>query len=311
MDTDESRSNALLVTSGSRFRRALARVLILAVCAAVLGACSLVRLGYTQLDTLAVWTADDYFELEPEQRQQFARRFDRLHQWHRYEQLPDYAAFLSELQGRLQRGPTREDFLWLSEGVMARYRTLVRRGAEDAAAVLMSVTPTQLETLKQRWEQDNRRFVREYRLDRGVEEQQRAHARRVASRVRDWVGHLDDAQERQILAWARTGPPIHGLRHQDRLRRQREFLALMEERSDPGKFAARLEHWLANWEAGRDPEYARQFREWLERQADLYAAVYGMLLPQQRGAVADRLDGYISDFSRLARRPEVQPTAAR
>jgi hypothetical protein len=286
--------------------------MLLALPLAMLGGCSLLRAGYGHLDNWALWQADRYFDLEPDQKHEFLKRFDRLHEWHRYEQLPDYAALLSGMRGRLQRGPAREDFLWLADGIMARYRTLVRRGAEDAAAVLMTVTPEQIETLRRRWEEDNRRFVREYRLDRGVEEQQRAHARRAASRVRDWVGHLDDAQERRILARARADPLIHGLRHQDRLRRQREFLALLEERSDPRKFAARLGHWLANWEEGRDPEYARRVGEWLERQADLYAAAYGMLLPQQRAAVIDRLDGYIDDFNRLAQRPAAaQPTAAR
>lgn len=271
----------------------------------------MVRVGYNQLDTLALWTADEYFDLDPDQKQEFLKRFDRLHEWHRYEQLPDYAAFLSETKARLQRGPTREDALWVTEGVRERYRILVRRGAEDAAALLMSVTPEQLETLRRRWEKDNRRFVREYRLDRSVEDQQRAHARRVVRRVRDWVGHLDDAQERKILEWAHALPLVHGPRQQDRLRRQREFFELMGERGDPQKFAVRLRQWLADWEGGRDPEYGRLFEEWLRQQAGLYVAIYRMLLPQQRAAVVNRLEGYIDDLTRLAQRPAVRAAADR
>lgn len=271
----------------------------------------MVRVGYNQLDTIALWTADEYFDLDPDQKQEFLRRFDRLHEWHRYEQLPDYAAFLSETKARLQRGPTREDVLWVTEGVRARYRTLVGRGADDAAALLTSITPAQLEALRRRWEKDNGRFVREYRLDRSVEEQRRAHARRVAARVREWVGYLDDAQERKILEWARADPLVHGLRHQDRLRRQREFMQLMGERGDPQRFAMRLRRWLVDWDEGRDPEYARLFDQWLRRQADLYVAIYRMLLPQQRAAVVDRLEGYIDDLTRLAQRPAVQAVADR
>ena len=288
-----------------------APAMLLTLLLATLAGCSMVRLGYSQLDTIAAWTADEYFDLEPEQKQEFRRRFERFHEWHRYEQLPDYAAFLVEAKARLQRGLTREDALWVTNGVRARYRTLVAYAADDAAAMLMSVTPEQLDALRSKWEKDNRRFVREYRLEASSEEQRRATGRRALSRIRNWVGHLDDTQEQQILAWAGALPLMHGPRHQDRLRRQREFLQLMSQRDDAGRFAARLRNFLSNWEEGRDPGYDRLFNEWTQQQADLYAAVYGILLPHQREAVADRLQVYINDFTYLAQRPAAQTAADR
>ena len=95
------------------------------------------------------------------------------------------------------------------------------------------------------------------------------------------------------------------------MRRQREFIQLMGERGDPQKFTERLRHWLADWKGGRNPEYGRLFDEWLRQQADLYVAIYGMLLPLQRAAVNDRLDSYIADLTRLAARPEVRAAAGR
>jgi hypothetical protein len=292
-------------------KSSVAQASVLAFVLATLAGCSMIRIGYPQLDTIAVWTADDYFDLEPEQKQEFRRRFQRFHEWHRYEQLPDYAAFLAETKARLQKGLTREDALWVTEGVRARYRTLVTYAADDAAAMLMSVTPAQLDALQRQWEKVNRRFVREYRLEATVEEQRRATGRRALSRIRDWVGHLDDEQDQQILAWASELPLIHGQRRQDRLRRQREFLQLMSQRDDAGQFAARLRRWLQNWEGGRDPGYDRLFNEWTQQQADLYVAVYRILLPHQREAVAERVQGYINDFTRLAQRPAAQATAGR
>ncbi len=294
---------------GNRMKSGIGRAGVLALVLATLAGCSMMRIGYPQLDTIAWWTADEYFDLDVEQRQEFRRRFERIHEWHRYEQLPDYARFLAETKARLQRGFTREDALWVTEGVRARYRTLAAYAADDAAALLMSITPEQLAKLQERWERLNRRFVREFRLQASVEEQRRETGRRALSRIRDWVGHLDDAQEQQILAWAAELPLVHGLRHQDRMRRQREFLLLMSQRGDAARFAQRLRHWLVNWEEGRDPKYDRLFDEWTQRQADLYAAVYRILLPHQRTAVAERLQGYINDFTYLARRPAAQPVA--
>jgi hypothetical protein len=289
----------------------LARILLLALCLAALGGCSLLRIGYGQLDTFAAWTADEYFDLDPEQRQEFMARFERLHNWHRYEQLPDYAAFLSETRSRVQNGLTRNDVLRVIDGARERYRVLLNRSADDAAALLLTITPAQLAALQRKWDKVNRRFVREYRLDQDTEAQRRERGRRVLSRIRDWVGHLDGAQEQKILALAKDMPLIHGPRHQDRMRRQREFLQLMAQRGDAPRFAARLRHWLLNWEVGRDPAYHRLFQEWEQQQADFYLAVYRALLPHQRAALADRLQGYASDFTRLARRPEAQAAAGR
>lgn len=288
-----------------------APAILLVLLLATLAGCSMVRIGYPQLDVIAVWAADDYFDLEPEQKQEFRRRFGRFHEWHRYEQLPDYAAFLAEAKARLQKGITREDALWVTNGVRTRYRTLVTYVADDAAAMLMSVTPEQLDALQRRWEKDNRRFVREYRLEASVEEQRRATGRRTLSRIRDWVGHLDDEQEQEILAWAGALPLIHGPRHQDRLRRQREFLQLMSQRDDAGRFAARLRNYFSNWEEGRDPAYNRLFNEWTQQQADLYVAVDRILLPLQREAVAERVQVYIDDLTQLAQRPAAQAAGGR
>ncbi|MGH8633718.1 MAG: DUF6279 family lipoprotein, partial [Burkholderiales bacterium] len=270
------------LVTGRWLKSIRAPAVVLTLLLAPLAGCSMVRIGYPQLDVIAGWTADEYFDLDPEQKHEFRKRFQRFHEWHRYEQLPDYAVFLVDTKARLQKGFTRDDALWVTDGVRARYRTIVKYAGDDAAAMLMSVTPAQLDNLQQRWEKLNRGFIREYRLESSVEEQRRVTGRRVLSRIRDWVGHLDDAQEQQILAWAGELPLIHGPRHQDRLQRQREFLQLMAQRDDAGRFAARLRHWLLNWEEGRDPGFERLFNEWTQQQADLYAAVYTILLPHQR-----------------------------
>ncbi|HSB49469.1 MAG TPA: DUF6279 family lipoprotein [Burkholderiales bacterium] len=289
----------------------MTRLITMLLFAALLAGCSMVRIGYPQLDTIVAWVADDYFDLDSQQKRDLRTRFARFQEWHRYEQLPEYSAFLSEAKARIDRGFTREDALWLGDGIRVRYRAIVEFGAEDMAALLMTITPQQLEHLQAHWEGVNRRFARQYRVEASGDEQRRAAGRQVLSRIRDWVGHLDDAQEQQILAWAAELPLVHGPRQQDRIRRQREFLQLMAQRDDPARFAARLRHFLLEWEDGRDPEYDRLFREWRVRQADLYAAVFRILLPHQRAAVADRLQAYINDFTQLARRPEAQAAAAR
>ena len=292
-----------------KFRLALAMLLALSL--AVLPGCSLLRFGYGQLDTFAVWTADDYFDLEPEQKHDFQKRFDRLHEWHRYEQLPDYAAFFTSAGARVKKGLAREDIAWISEGLRDRYRAIIRRSADEAAAFLTTVTPAQLDALRRQFEKDNRRFVREYHLEDGAGEQQRAATKRVLVRIRDWTGRLNDEQERKITALARELPMNHGLRYEDRMRRQREFLQLLALRGDSARFPALLRHWLLNWEEGRTPEYASLWARWMEQQADFYVAVDRVLTSQQREHLTHRLQKYAEDFTYLAQRPETQAAQGR
>jgi hypothetical protein len=288
--------------------QAVSRAVVFLLLAAILSGCNLLRLGYGQLDTIAAWMADDYFDLEPQQKDEFFKRFGRLHAWHRHEQLPDYAAFLKEIQSRVQRGVGHGDVVWVTEGVLARYRTLAQRGADDAAALLVTVTPQQIDTLRKKWEKDNRRFVREHKLDGTPEERQRARVTRALKQITEWTGNLAPEQEEKVAALVAGVPAIEQMRYEDRRRRQREFLALLEQRGDKA-FATKLRHWLVNWDEGRAPEYARIQGEWLEKRAAYFVGVERMLTPQQRAYLAQRLQRYIDDFTQLAARQPAQTAA--
>jgi hypothetical protein len=273
---------------------------LLPILLAVLAGCSMVRLGYGQLDTIAAWRAEQYFDLDSAQKEDFLRRFRPLHDWHRREQLPDYAAFLDQFGARVQKGLASADVHWLVSGVRARYAAIAERGANDAAALLTTVTPAQLEALQRRFDRDNRSFIREHRLDSGPEERQRARVRRALAQLRDWVGTLAPEQERRIEAMARALPEIEPLRHEERMRRQREFLELMRQRADAKAFETALRRWLIDWESDRPPEHRRVFDESWKQRAEFYAAVDRMLTREQREHFISRLQAHSQDFRRLA-----------
>ncbi len=274
----------------------------LAITVAFFSGCTMMRLGYGHLDTFAASMADEYFELDPNQKQEFTTRFDRLHQWHRRVQLPEYAAFLKEANARLQKGVTREDVVWMLDGLDARYRAIAKRGMDDAVALLLTVTPAQLESLQRGWEKANRKFLREHRLERSPEEQRTARAKRTVSQIEDWTGPLSDEQEQQITVLSNKPPSIERARHEERIRRQREFLKLMELRGNREVFATRLSHWLLHWEEGRTPEQAKLFNAAREKRIEIYLAAARMLTPTQRTHLTNRVQGYIGDFTRLAER---------
>jgi hypothetical protein len=280
-----------------RILRSIALLLALTLC----GGCTMLRIGYGQLDTMAAWKADEYFDLDSQQKHDFRVRFDALHEWHRREQLPEYAAFLGEAKSRLEKSPTRADVEWFAQGITTRYRTVVRRAHPDAVVLLVSLKPDQLEVLQKQWERDNRRYIREHKLKGDMTERKRARSERNLDQIREWTGALTPEQEQRIIALSDALPPINHLRLEERIRRQRELRQLLEARAGPD-FGPRFQRWLLDWESGRSPEYKRVHEEWWKMRVDFFLAVHDLLTPQQRAQVSRRVQNYVEDFRFLADR---------
>ena len=269
---------------------------------ALLAGCSTIRIGYEQADTLLAWTADDTFDLDAAQKQEFKTRIDRLLKWHREEQLPDYARFLGEIKQRGQRPLTREDAHWIVEGAKTRFRKIAEHGAGDAAQMLTTLTPHNIQALEKHFEKVNQKFVREYKINGTPDERKHARLQRTLKQLRNWAGTLTHEQEQRIRQLSDAIPSTNTLRHQDRQRRQKEFLALLNQRHDKAQFAPRLRAWLTDWEKGRAPEFIRAQDEAYEKRVALYLEVERMLTPQQREHVLHKVQGYIEDFNALAAR---------
>ena len=268
--------------------------------AVLLSGCSAVRLVYNQADTMLSWMAQDYFELDSAQRQDFNARLDPLLNWHRHEQLPEYVRFLDEIRQRTERSLKRDDALWLIEGAKARFRVITNKGAADAAALLENLTPENIRALEKSFGKFNRDFVREHKLNDTPEERRSARLDRTLKRIRDWTGTLTAEQEARIAVLNNAIPYTDHLRHQDRQRRQKEFLALLSERTNKSEFARRLRPWLADWEAGRAPATQASINEGNEKRIALYLEVFNGLTPQQRARMQQKLQGYIDDLNALS-----------
>jgi len=289
-----------------------ARFIAIAAIAALLVSCTFTRFAYNQADTLAAWTVDEYFNLEGPQKDEFNKRFERLYTWHRYEQLPDYAQFMRTAHTRMQDGLSREDVLWFSDGIRSRVRVLARKAAPDAAALLATVTPAQIEHLQKKWEKENRKYVRERKLNGTLEERQEAEAKRIIKNIEEWLAPLNGEQEQRIIGLARDLPQLERDRYVERIRRQKELLEVLSHRQeDRERFTARVAEYMANWERGRSPEYQKQLDASWQKRAELFVAADRMLTTDQRRVALRRIETYADDFTQLARRSDSSRTAAR
>jgi hypothetical protein len=255
---------------------------------------------------------DEYFDLDGQQKQDFQKRFDRFYAWHRTEQLPEYATFFRTAKGKVQQGLARDDVLWFVDGMRSRVRVAARHAAPETAAFLATVTPAQIDNLQKRWEKDNRKYVKENKVNGTPDERAEVEAKKVVKTFKEWLTALNSEQEQRVAVMVRELPPIDQFRYAERLRRQKEFLALLQHRTeDRERFTARVQEWLMNWEKGRTPEQQRTLDAWWQKRADIFVALDKTITPDQRTASLQRMQGYIDDFTQLARKGDTARTAAR
>ncbi len=276
--------------------------IILALLAVLTAGCTALRLAYPQADILLGWRANSYFDLDHDQRRDFSTRLDRLLAWHRDEQLPDYASFLTAAINKAEHGLNPEDIAWFVDGFKARYRIIVNRGANDAAEVLATLASEQIVALQKRFEKDNLKFVDENELDGGTEKRKRARLKKMIGQIEDWTGSLTREQEHQVAALLDPIPLIEHLRHQDRMRRQHEFVELLKTRRAKPDFAPRLHEFLLAWERGHTPEYARLSDEVYERRVQFFILVDKLLTSEQRKHALGRLQKFADDCRKLSTR---------
>lgn len=280
-----------------------ARLVIVAALAALLVSCTFNKFAYNQADTVAAWMVDDYVGFDGAQKSEFDKRFARFHAWHRQEQLPEYAQFLRSARSRMQDGLARDEVLWFVDGIRARVRTAGRQIAPDAAALLATLTPAQIDTLQKKLDKGNKKYVKEHKLDGTPAERQQVEAKRVIKQLEDWLVPLTNEQKERVTAMVRELPALEQQRYAERLRRQKALIELLAHRDEePQRFTARVSDWLTSWEKQRSPEYQRQLDASWQKRADLFVAVERMLTAEQRTAALQRIQGYAEDFTQLARR---------
>ena len=277
-----------------------ARGAILALIIACLAGCSGVKIAYNQADLIAAWMADDYFEMTAQQKDAFREHFQRFHGWHRSTQLNEYAMLLASTRERLNAGVKEADVVWAIDAIKVQYRTMVARGYADAARLLSTLSDQQLNAARREFDKRNGKNAREWGVGASADEQRRLRAKRTLERIEHWTGPLNPAQEARIAAMGRDLPLIADLRQQDRIRRQQQFLALLEKRKNPEVFAPALRDWLADWDRTRTPEYETALARFVDASAKMYVAAFALLTSEQRAHIADRLSRYIGAFRELA-----------
>ncbi len=275
--------------------------------AALLPACSAVKLAYNQAPDITYWWLDGYFDLNEQQSPKVRDALAKLLAWHRSSELPKVAALLQKTQAAMP-GPISSQ---QTCAVFAELSSLVQAVAERAvpasAELAPTLTATQLAYLQRKYDKTNADYTRDYITSSGAER----YAKRLKSAINrsEMVyGKLEAAQTaaiEQAIA-ASSFDPVLGLK--ERLQRQKEALDMLAglattqamPQASAATAQAALRAYLARTSRSSDPVYRAYADKMVKESCDAFAAVHASTTPAQRAKAVETLKSYAQDALILA-----------
>ena len=254
--------------------------------------------AYSNATPMITWMVDDYVGLTHEQKDWLHAHLDNAMAWHRARELPEYRRFLASVSTRSGRPFTEAEVAQAWADVRTDYHRVVERVLPEAAEFLAGLDERQLAHLERKFDDDNRKLVKE--STKGTPEERRAQAaKRTVAHLEEWTGRLSGAQRAFVAAREAAVPDTFTERLVDRRYRQTETIALARTR-DRQKIAAGLRRLLIDTESWRRPEYQAKLRSRDEATFRMIAQLSATLTPAQRSHLQERIAGYMQDITRLA-----------
>ncbi|MGH6623474.1 MAG: DUF6279 family lipoprotein [Burkholderiaceae bacterium] len=298
--------SALLSNAVSgRAARGLAFVFVL-----LLGACSAIRIGYNNADTLIVFSLDDYLDLSSEQSDLARERAGALMNWHRSTQLRDYAQVIDAARAKLAGPVTATEVLAFNEAINNRLAAVGDRAAPDLAQLALTLSQAQLDQLTRKLTSDTSKARRELVKFAGKESID-DRVKRYAERVDDWFGSVSPVQREALRTALLQRPAAAEWWIEERERRQRELVRVLRRIQSEQPSVAVATGWLRDYFAelrsSPDPQRRAKMDEFRRSNAELIATLINSASPAQRAHLSAKLGGYAEDFSALAESRLSQP----
>jgi Txe/YoeB family toxin of Txe-Axe toxin-antitoxin module len=279
----------------------------LIVLLALLAGCSSLRLVYNHGDTLLYWWIDAYVDFDAEQKTRVRHDIDNLFQWHRKTQLRDYVQILQTGQRQLQGAPTTADLLGDYEEIKSRTQLLLFKALPELADLARSLRPEQIARLDKKFSANNDEF-RKKNMKGDRERQMKFRYQKSMEQFELWFGSFSSEQEAVIRKASDARPLDNDLWLDERMRRQKNILALVQkvQRDKLNKEATMAQlHGLIkdSFERLDHSERKAFFDAYNEATAQLILTVIKIATPAQKAHAQKRMQGWIDDFNQLAQEP--------
>ena len=280
----------------------LARIIGVLLVAAALGACSTIKLAYTNLPELSYWWLDAYVDFDGSQTPKVRDELAQLLSWHRQNELPRVLGVLQEAQALAPRDVTAAQACRMADQIRERLLAVTERAEPAGTELALSLTEAQLQQLERKYAKNNAEYRKEW-LDRSRAEVQEKRYEKFLDRLEDFYGRLTPEQRelvRQQVAQSVFDPRLAG---SERRQRQQEALALLRgfnaTKPPPAEARAAIHAYVMRIADPPPGPWRDHQQALLQEGCRNLAALHNATSASQREQAVRRLQAYQDDLRQL------------
>ena len=278
--------------------RALLAVLVISVSTS---GCT-TKLVYDFLDWGLYWELKDYVKFTRDQRLLVKDEISQLIDWHRSEELPQYADQLEKLSKELKSGITVEQLEESYNNLRDSWQRIVIKTLPAAVDIISNLNDEQVndffEMLIEK-EGDDAKKIEKGTNARTLKKREAY----VSKKIVDVIGKLNEDQKSLIAQWALSMKPTKELSLAQAIQWRTKMQTVLAERHNEQQLENNLMVLFANPDQLRSASYRRVIEKNKRLIMQLLFDLNQTLTNQQRSKLVKKLKSYINDFRDLSDRP--------
>lgn len=268
--------------------------------------CSLAVSGYNSAPNLFMFLwLNPHLDLNAAQEKQALADLQQVLEWHRREQLPLYAKWLSQAQQLAPKDVSADQVCALIDEAAESLEPLLTQFEEPTARLGLSLTPKQLQVLRKKYTEDLKDYRKEWKLDGSKQAQLEVQTDKGQSNAERFYGRLSPAQQKLLQQLAQNSGFEGDRNYAERVRVQQDNLAVHEQmvqnRPSPEEARAMVRDWLQSVLHTPDPAYDIYLKKRKRTNCEASAQLHNTTTAEQRARAVKVLKGYEDDVRKLMR----------
>lgn len=280
----------------SRFKIVAMMILLLTVTA-----CSAIKLSYNNAQELSYWWLNSYVKFTPEQKPIIQAELAKLHDWHRFNEIPVYTQMLQSLQQKAGHNITSKQSCEVMESVRERYRILNLQFEPIIEKMAPTLSHAQLAHMQKHFEKNNKKWHKEW-LEGTQEQRDQRRLERAIKRAEMFYGRLNDQQKEILKRNIRVSAFDPHYSYSERVRRQEDAIAtlkkIIDQKLDEADIKLEVAAYFDRFLNG-DMAYQNYIDRFKVDACEDLSKLHNVSTAEQRKRAASKLASYTEDLLAL------------
>ena len=278
-----------------RALRALLAVLVISVS---ISGCT-TKLAYDFLDWGLYWELKDYVKFTRDQRLLVKEEISQLIDWHRSEELPQYAVQLEKLSALLENGLTVEHVEEFYNNLRDSWQRIVIKTLPAAVNIISNLNDEQVNDFFEMLIEKEGDDAKEIENGTNARTLKKREAY-VSKKIVGVIGKLNEDQKSLIAQWVRGMKPTKELSLGHAIQWRNRMQTVLAERHNERQLEKKLMVLFANPDQLRSPSYRRVIEKNKRLIMQLLFDLNQTLTSQQRSKLVKKIQGFTEDFRDLS-----------